>query len=262
MSDRDDDEPAAGRHEDAVPARVRAAYARLAARAPVRDAAALEAALAVLAADATGTDADDAARAAAVETLLAVDGGREALAWLAAARRAVDPAAVTAAIGTAAPAASPATAVASPSGTPAPTAPARVAGTIGSRPPARRPLPRWALAAALVAVVAGVGVVLQGRPEAADDQVRGPDALLLVAPSGTLRAAPATLTWRPRAGRPRYTVELLDSADAPVLIVETSDTIAAVPVGTLRPGAYRWFVRARGVDGTELRSGVGRFTVR
>jgi hypothetical protein len=256
MSMRDDDFVV---NDDAVPARVRAAYARLAARAPVSDPAALEAALGVLARDAAHTAADDEARAAAVATLLAVEGGREALGWLAAARRAVDPAAVTAAIGTPAPATAAPTGVA-----PAPGAPARVVGTIGGRLPARRPLPRWALAAALVAVVAVVaGVVLRGgRPEAADDRVRGPDALLLVAPSGTLRAAPATLTWRPRAGRPRYTVELLDSADAPVLIVETSDTTAAVPAGTLRPGGYRWFVRARGVDGTEVRSAVGRFTVR
>ncbi|MCU0619745.1 MAG: hypothetical protein MUF40_07650 [Gemmatimonadaceae bacterium] len=239
MSMRDDDFVV---NDDAVPARVRAAYARLAARAPVSDPAALEAALGVLARDAAHTAADDEARAAAVATLLAVEGGREALGWLAAARRAVDPAAVTAAIGTPAPATAAPTGVA-----PAPGAPARVVGTIGGRLPARRPLPRWALAAALVAVVAGVGVVLRGgRPEAADDRVRGP----------------ATLTWRPRAGRPRYTVELLDSADAPVLIVETSDTTAAVPAGTLRPGGYRWFVRARGVDGTEVRSAVGRFTVR
>jgi hypothetical protein len=249
MTDRDHD-PTPTTDPGPVPASVRRAWTVLAARGPVADEAALDAHLATVA----DPDADEEARLAAIEAVLEQPGGSEALAILAAARRAVPPATDQALAESAAPALG------------------VVRGDAPRRPPAPvatprpRALPRWAVAAALVAVVAGTSVVLGGRgtdavPDA--DPVRaGERALLLVGPRGDLAAPPTRLAWRALAGRPRYTVELLDAADAPVMLVETTDTTAAIPAGTLRPGSYRWFVRARATDGTDLRSALERFTIR
>jgi hypothetical protein len=264
MTDRDHDlTPTAD--PGPVPASVRRAWAQVARPVRPADEAALEAALAVVA----DPDADEDARLAAIETVLAHQGGAEALAILAAARGAVPgtlaadqahaaeqaPAQGAAVQGAAAPAA-PALGVVRGE------APRRVAPTA---PAPRRPLPRWALAAAMLAVVAGVGVVLgpRGTATGEGDATRdGESAITLVGPRGDFAAAPTRITWRPRPGRPRYTVEVLDASDAPVLLSETTDTSVAIPRGALKPGAYRWFVRARGADGAEVRSALERFTIR
>ncbi len=75
-------------------------------------------------------------------------------------------------------------------------------------------------------------------------------------------AAPITLTWKSLQSTSRYRVEVLDANDDPVFAAETNDTSAVVPRASLRPGPYRWWVRSRATDGTEIRSRVEKLTVR
>ncbi|MCU0626073.1 MAG: hypothetical protein MUF21_06240 [Gemmatimonadaceae bacterium] len=237
-----------------VPAAVRAAYARLARPTTATDAVAFEASLAA----AADPEASDDARAESVERLLALDGGREALAYLAAARRATAPG----------PAGETVRDAADPSARADDAAPlrierggARAAMLAGTRAPVRR-VPRWALAAAGVAIVAGVTLTRLGRDGDIDVTRDGGSALATVSPRGELTGAPTRLVWRARPGRTRYTVELLGADDAPVFTQETNDTAVTIPAGLLSRGAYRWYVRARGLDGTDVRSPLQRFTIR
>lgn len=245
MTERDDDDTTPTADPGSVPASMRRAWATRAPRGPAPDTTALDAHLATIA----DPDTDEDARLAAIEAVRTMPGGTEALALLTAARRAVPPTIDRADVASAAPTL----------GVHRGDAPRRPAA------PAARPraLPRWAVAAALVAVVAGASVVLRPRATGTGDAVRdGERSLALVAPRGDLATAPTRLAWRALPGRPRYTIELLDASDNPVLLVETSDTTAAIPPGTLRPGTYRWFVRARATDGSDLRSALERFTIR
>lgn len=75
-------------------------------------------------------------------------------------------------------------------------------------------------------------------------------------------AAPITLTWKSLRTSSRYRVEVLDPNDDPVFATETNDTTAVVPRASLKPGPYRWWVRSRATDGTEIRSRVEKLTVR
>lgn len=95
------------------------------------------------------------------------------------------------------------------------------------------------------------------------DEVRSSNADVVLHPvAGATPALPITLRWNALRADARYSVEVLDVTDAPVFATETVNTSAVVPGSTLRPGAYRWYVRSRALDGTEIRSRVEKFTVR
>jgi hypothetical protein len=79
-------------------------------------------------------------------------------------------------------------------------------------------------------------------------------------PVSTARA-PITLRWRTFQKDARYRVEVLDTDDSPVFSSETSLTSTQLPARALKPGTYRWYVRARATDGTEIRSRVASFDV-
>ena len=78
---------------------------------------------------------------------------------------------------------------------------------------------------------------------------------------GIERALPITLRWKPLRSDARYTVEVLDANDTPVFTSETNTTATVLQTTTLKAGTYRWFVRARATDRTEIRSRVETFTV-
>ena len=117
------------------------------------------------------------------------------------------------------------------------------------------------LAASLV-LVAGTSWYALTQPQRGDE-LRSADATLTldqVAPSRSIGAI--TLRWRAIRDDARYRVEVLDTADEPVYATETNETSAIVPPSALKPGTYRWYVRARATDGTEMRSRVDTFIVR
>jgi hypothetical protein len=118
------------------------------------------------------------------------------------------------------------------------------------------------LLAASLMLVAGTSWYVLTQPGAGDEVRTSGSVVELegVQPGGT--RTPITLKWRALRADARYTVEVLDSSDAPVFTVETNQTRAAVPIGTLKPGTYRWFVRAKSTDRTEIRSRVETFIVR
>jgi len=97
----------------------------------------------------------------------------------------------------------------------------------------------------------------------AGDEIRASLAdleLLAVAPSAASK--PITLRWKPLRADTRYSVEVLDADDAPVFQFETSATRGIVPAALLTAGTYRWYVRARMADQSEIRSRVESFVVR
>jgi len=118
------------------------------------------------------------------------------------------------------------------------------------------------LLAASLTLVAGTSWYVFTLPPAADT-VRTADStveLLLVPPATT--ATPITLTWKGIRLDSRYRVEVLDANDDPVFATETNATTALVPRGTLKSGTYRWWVRSRAPDGSEIRSRVEKLIVR
>ena len=118
------------------------------------------------------------------------------------------------------------------------------------------------LLAASLMLVAGTSWYGLTRPSRGDE-LRSADATLTldrVAPSQSNGAI--TLRWRAIRDDVRYRVEVLDTADEPVYATETNETSAIVPPSALKPGTYRWYVRARATDGTEMRSRVDSFIVR
>lgn len=95
------------------------------------------------------------------------------------------------------------------------------------------------------------------------DEVRaaGVEVELQQVPLG-VAVRPVTLIWKSRKTVSRYRVEILDASDDPVFTLETNDTTVDVPPGSLAPGTYRWWVRSRATDGTEIRSRVEKLTIR
>ncbi|MCC7054186.1 MAG: hypothetical protein IT355_13050 [Gemmatimonadaceae bacterium] len=120
------------------------------------------------------------------------------------------------------------------------------------------------LAASLI-LVAGTSWYVYTLPEqeTAAQAIRSAgSAVELLAVPPMPATAPITLSWKMLRTDDRYTVEVLDASDAPVFTGDTHTTRLVIPAATLKRGTYRWFVRARGTDRSEIRSRVESFTVR
>jgi hypothetical protein len=116
------------------------------------------------------------------------------------------------------------------------------------------------LAASLM-LVAGTSWYVFTLPRGGDEvrSVGSSVELLRVPPVGS--RTPIKLQWKPLREDARYSVEVLDANDIPVFSNDTNSTEAIVPAASLKPGTYRWYVRARSTDRTEVRSRVESFTV-
>jgi hypothetical protein len=121
-----------------------------------------------------------------------------------------------------------------------------------------------ALLAASLMLVAGTSWYVFTNPQpSADDAIRSAaTSVELLSVEQLAAGSPVTLSWKSLRADDRYTVEVLDAADAPVFAGDTHTTRLVIPAGTLKRGTYRWYVRARATDRTELRSRVASFTVR
>ena len=117
------------------------------------------------------------------------------------------------------------------------------------------------LAASLLTVAGSGWYVLSLPPRGDDVRATGFEVQLQPVQPGAA-ARPVTLIWRPRRSVSRYRLEILDTNDDPVFTTETNDTTVVVPPGTLAPGTYRWWVRSRATDATEIRSRVEKLTIR
>ncbi len=117
------------------------------------------------------------------------------------------------------------------------------------------------LLAASLMLVAGTSWYVFTLPRAGDEvrTVGSSVELLSVPPVGA--RTPIKLRWKPLREDARYSVEVLDANDIPVFSNDTNSTETIVPAASLRPGTYRWYVRARSTDRTEVRSRVESFTV-
>ncbi|HYW51504.1 MAG TPA: hypothetical protein VE861_12910 [Gemmatimonadaceae bacterium] len=119
------------------------------------------------------------------------------------------------------------------------------------------------LLAASLMLVASTSWYVFTLPRAGDEvRSSGSEVELQPLPSASASSSSITLRWKSFRTDARYTIEVLDASDAPVFSTETSGTSAVIPAATLRPGVYRWYVRSRATDGTEIRSRVEKFTVR
>ncbi len=118
------------------------------------------------------------------------------------------------------------------------------------------------LLAASLMLVAGTSWYVFSLPRAGDEVRSADGAVELVTVPPSAARTPITLRWRALRSDVRYSVEVLDANDAPVFANETSQTQTVLPATALKPGTYRWYVRARASDGTEVRSRVESFSVR
>jgi hypothetical protein len=117
------------------------------------------------------------------------------------------------------------------------------------------------LLAASLMLVAGTSWYVLTLPQAGDEVRTAESALELQAVPPVVVRTPITLRWKALRSDARYSVEVLDSNDAPVFTAETTQTQAVVPASTLKPGTYRWYVRSRAPDRTEVMSRMGTFSV-
>ena len=191
----------------------------------------------------SASDVDDDARLAVVEQLLGSADGAKTLAFLVAARASTS--------------ACDDYFAAAGSHTPR--------GFAGAAPFARR-TPAFSrlkplLLAASLMLVAGTSWYVYTLPSVGDEVRAVGSAVELFDVPEQRSATPITLRWKPLRADDRYTVEVLDVNDAPVYAVETNRTQLVIPSATLKPGAYRWYVRAKGTDGREIRSRVQGFSV-
>ncbi len=192
-------------------------------------------------------EGDDDTRFALIEQLLASPEGAQTLAHVVAARTS------TAGTDEYFTAAAPA----------APTVPrAFVDGTIGTRPRGALAALKPILLAASLMLVAGTSWYVFTLPPAGDEvRSLGSSVELLPVQPVAIRA-PITLRWKPLRDDARYMVEVMDSTDTPVFTSETNATETVLATSTLKPGTYRWFVRARSTDRSEIRSRVETFTIK
>ncbi len=118
------------------------------------------------------------------------------------------------------------------------------------------------LLAASLMLVAGTSWYVFTLPRAGDEVRSAGSTVELLAVPPMVSRTPITLKWRALRDDARYSVEVLDVNDVPVFSNDTNITQAVVPASALKPGTYRWYVRARSSDRTEVRSRVESFTVR
>jgi len=131
---------------------------------------------------------------------------------------------------------------------------------------ARRPGPLTGLKPLLLAaslmIVASTSWYVFSQPAPGDEVRDAGSEVDLVTVQPAPASAPITLRWKALRTDDRYSIEVLDAADAPVYVADTNVTLLVIPAARLKPGTYRWFVRARGTDGREIRSRVQSFIVR
>jgi hypothetical protein len=150
-------------------------------------------------------------------------------------------------------------------------APDRAAPSLGGRIREAFALRPWAAATAaagLVLVIAA-GLLVRGRgpqadPAAAGDEIVRGAAITALAPSGSLKSAPAALAWKPAAPGREYQAEISGpdmSWTGPA--TETGVVLPEDLQDRLRPGiAYEWQVKAYAPDGTLMeRSPKTAFTI-
>jgi len=130
--------------------------------------------------------------------------------------------------------------------------------------------PQWtskpvlAAAAGVVLVLGGVALWSSRGGPGGGDIERGAGAIELLLPAeDTAVSRPLTLVWASDPAASRYQLELLDRNGSPMYVVETHDTVAAVPDSVkLEPGGeYRWWVRSARLDGTQPASTVRRLRI-
>ena len=118
------------------------------------------------------------------------------------------------------------------------------------------------LLAASLMLVAGTSWYVFTLPRTGDEVRSAGSAVELLTVPTVNAQTPITLKWKALRDDARYGVEVLDANDVPVFSAETNLTQAIVPASSLKPGIYRWYVRARATDRSEIRSRVESFTVR
>jgi hypothetical protein len=136
-------------------------------------------------------------------------------------------------------------------------APGRVAPSLGGRIRAAFAFhPRAVAAAAGLVLVIAAGLLILGRgpqagPAAGGEIVRG-TTIVVLAPSGALKAAPTELAWKPTAPGREYQAEISGpglSWTSPA--TETGIVLPEDVRAKLRPGvAYIWQAKAYTPDGT------------
>lgn len=117
------------------------------------------------------------------------------------------------------------------------------------------------LLAASLMLVAGTSWYVFTLPRYGDEVRTSGSSVELLAVPPVVARAPITLRWKSLRNDARYSVEVLDVNDVPVFSNDTNITQAVVPAASLKPGTYRWYVRARATDRSEVRSRVETFTV-
>lgn len=118
------------------------------------------------------------------------------------------------------------------------------------------------LLAASLMLVAGTSWYVFTLPKIGDEVRSAGSAVELLSVPTVVAQSPITLKWKALRDDARYSVEVLDANDVPVFSADTNITQAVVPAASLKPGTYRWYVRARATDRSEIRSRVETFTVR
>ncbi len=136
-----------------------------------------------------------------------------------------------------------------------------VGGTTARRRDAFSRLKPVLLAASLM-LVAGTSWYVFTLPKMGDEVRSAGSAVELLTVPIVVAQSPITLKWKALRDDARYSVEVLDVNDVPVFSADTNITEAVVPAASLKPGTYRWYVRARATDRSEIRSRVESFTVR
>lgn len=139
------------------------------------------------------------------------------------------------------------------------------AGTeIGGNRMERRP--RWRMAplglAAGILIAVGIGLGLQNVVNRPDVPRGGTDAVVLIAPPPSIADESAiTFAWHAVPNAHGYILEILGDNQAQVFSKKTSDTTIVLGPRQLRPGEYRWWIRAMTPAG-QLASPIRRLRVR
>jgi hypothetical protein len=117
---------------------------------------------------------------------------------------------------------------------------------------------QWLPIAAALALVVGAVSLWQVRERRAPSVLRGAvDSLAVVEPLGGAAIGPQRFVWRAVEGAVAYDLEVLQSDGTVLATAETRDTVIVLrEPWTETPTTYRWWVTARLLDGSTLRSAV------